>query len=135
MREADFEPIPAEQCWDLLKTVSIGRLALSVGALPAILPVQYYLDGDEIAACLGFLAVPQQAVSDTVVAFAADAFDESAGTGWSVQAQGMARLDHHLDHAACGDPVLGMMVRLTPAMMSGHRVRLCPLLCTTGWAQ
>jgi hypothetical protein len=38
--------------------VSIGRLALSLRALPAILRVQYYLDGDEIAACLGFFPVP-----------------------------------------------------------------------------
>jgi hypothetical protein len=133
MREADFEPIPAEQCWNLLKTVSIGRLALSVSALPAILPVQYYLDGDEIAACVDFFAVPQRAVRNTVVAFAADAFDESARTGWSVQAQGMARLDHHPDHAACDEPVLGTIVRLRPSTMSGHHVRLCPLL-STGWA-
>jgi pyridoxamine 5'-phosphate oxidase-like protein len=128
MRNADFEAIPAEQCWGLLKTVSIGRLALSVRALPAILPVQYYLDGDEIAACLGFFEVPLQAVRHTVVAFAADAFDEPARTGWSVQAQGTVRLDHQLDEAACGDPTFGTIVRLTPATMSGHRVKLCPLL-------
>jgi hypothetical protein len=134
MREADFEPIAAEQCWNLLKTVSIGRLALSVRALPTILPMQYHLDGDEIAACLGFSEVPQQAVKNTVVAYAADAFDESARTGWSVQAQGMARLDHHLDQAACHEPVRGTIVRLRLSTMSGHHVRLCPLL-STGWAQ
>jgi nitroimidazol reductase NimA-like FMN-containing flavoprotein (pyridoxamine 5'-phosphate oxidase superfamily) len=29
------------ECWELLATASVGRLALSVRALPVILPVQY----------------------------------------------------------------------------------------------
>jgi hypothetical protein len=128
MRNAAFEPIPTEQCWELLKTVSIGRLALCVRALPAILPVQYYLDGDGIAACLGFFDVPHQAVANTVVAFAADHFDEAARTGWSVQAQGTVRPEHQAAEAACDDPATGTIVRVTPATMSGYHIRLCPLL-------
>ena len=47
------ELIPENRCWELLTTVSVGRLALSVRALPVILPVQYYLDGRRLAICLG----------------------------------------------------------------------------------
>jgi hypothetical protein len=132
MREAAFEPIPAQQCWELLKTVSIGRLALCVRALPAILPVQYYLDGDELVACLGFFDVPQQAVTNTVVAFGADAFDEAARTGWSVQAQGTVRLEHDVVEDAWDDLATGTIVRLTPATMRGHRIRLWPFFEAAG---
>ena len=50
---APQERIPESRCWELLATISVGRLALSVRALPQILPVQYYLDGRSLAVCLG----------------------------------------------------------------------------------
>jgi nitroimidazol reductase NimA-like FMN-containing flavoprotein (pyridoxamine 5'-phosphate oxidase superfamily) len=40
---APEEPISPEECWGLLATASVGRIALSVRALPVILPVHYYL--------------------------------------------------------------------------------------------
>jgi len=43
--------IPEPECWELLASTSVGRIALSIGALPAILPVQYYLDGQTLAVC------------------------------------------------------------------------------------
>jgi hypothetical protein len=42
---AHDDALSERECWELLATVSVGRLALSVRALPVILPVQYYLDG------------------------------------------------------------------------------------------
>jgi nitroimidazol reductase NimA-like FMN-containing flavoprotein (pyridoxamine 5'-phosphate oxidase superfamily) len=33
--------LDAEECWELLALASVGRIALSVKALPTILPVQY----------------------------------------------------------------------------------------------
>ena len=58
-------------CWELLATVSVGRLALSVRALPVILPVQYYLDGRRLAVCLGHHHLPERALNDVIIAFAA----------------------------------------------------------------
>ena len=69
------ELIPADRCWELLATVSVGRLALSVRALPVILPVQYYLDGRRLAVCLGHHQLPDRALNDVIIAFAADAID------------------------------------------------------------
>ena len=37
---------------------SVGRLALSVRALPVIVPVQYYLDGRRLAVCRGTTSCP-----------------------------------------------------------------------------
>ena len=46
------EVLSEGECWQLLATATVGRLALSVHALPAILPVQYYLEYGGIASCL-----------------------------------------------------------------------------------
>jgi len=62
------EPIPEHRCWELLATVSVGRLALSVRALPVILPVQYYLDGRRLAICLGHHEIPERSLNDVIIA-------------------------------------------------------------------
>lgn len=129
MRRAGTEDIPRHQCWDLLRTVSVGRLALSMSALPAILPVQYYVDGDELAACLGHFTVPPDAVEDAVVAFAADQFRLDEQTGWSVQVQGRASLPKPLGVPVdCGQPTAGQIIHIAPVTISGHRIHLCPFV-------
>ena len=85
--------IPEEECWQLLASTSVGRVALSIGALPAILPVQYRLDGCTLAVCLGHRELPERALN-TVVAFAADAIDPHTRSGWSVQVQGRSAVPH-----------------------------------------
>jgi hypothetical protein len=65
----------------------VGRIALSVAAMPAILPVQFYLDGRKLAVCLEHRELPELSVSSTVVAFAADSIDATTRSGWSVSVQ------------------------------------------------
>ena len=79
--------IPEEECWQLLASASVGRVALSIHALPAILPVQYYLDGRKLALCLGHRELPERSLN-AVVAFAADAIDPISRSGWAIQVQG-----------------------------------------------
>ena len=81
-----------DQCWELLTVAHVGRLALSVRALPMIFPVRYAVDGDSVAISLGRHGLPAASVHDAVVAFAVDEIDPSAGVGWMVQMQGRARL-------------------------------------------
>ena len=85
---AHDDALSERECWELLATVSVGRLALSVRALPVILPVQYFLDGHRLAVCLGHHALPERALDETIVAFAADSIDPVTRSGWSVQVQG-----------------------------------------------
>jgi len=49
---ADEGALTERECWELLAMASVGRLALSVRALPVILPVQYYLSDHRLAVCL-----------------------------------------------------------------------------------
>jgi hypothetical protein len=120
--------IPEPECWELLASTSVGRIALSIGALPAILPVQYYLDGQTLAVCLGHRSLPERALN-AVVAFAADAIDPQTRSGWSIQVQGRSatarqpRID-----TDCGWPAAGQVVQIEPEIVTGYRMYLCPFI-------
>ena len=120
--------IPEPECWELLASASVGRIALSMRALPAILPVQYYLDGQTLAVCLGHRSLPERALN-AVVAFAADAIDPQTRSGWSVQVQGRSAIPRQLRiDAVCGWPAAGQVVQIKPEIISGYRMHLCPLI-------
>jgi len=82
------DALSEQQCWELLATASVGQLALSIRSLPVIMPVQYYLDGRRLAVCLGHQGLPERALDETVIAFAADSIEPVTRSGWSVQVQG-----------------------------------------------
>ena len=119
---------PAE-CLRLLAGERLGRVAITVNALPVILPVRFALDRDEIlfrAAVGGLLA---QATRQAVVAFEADGSEPGVGS-WSVLATGMAR------HLAEGDgralsslppwsSETDVFIALTPQLLSGRRLSAC----------
>ncbi|MGA8016838.1 MAG: pyridoxamine 5'-phosphate oxidase family protein [Candidatus Dormiibacterota bacterium] len=77
-------------CLDLLGTATVGRLGVSVQALPAILPVNFVLTGDRVV----FRTVPgtklDAALARAVVAFEADEYDAAGAWGWSVLVRGVA---------------------------------------------
>ena len=126
-KEAD--DIPADECWDLLRSVSVGRMALSMGAVPAILPVQYYVDGEALAACLGHYSVPRGAINNVVVAFAADELESNGKSGWTVQVHGTVSPFTPLGVPVdCGQPTAGQIVRIAPVVVTGHRIHLCPFV-------
>jgi nitroimidazol reductase NimA-like FMN-containing flavoprotein (pyridoxamine 5'-phosphate oxidase superfamily) len=75
----------------LLAAGSIGRVGVTIGALPAILPVNYVVLDDSIV----FRSAPgtkfSAALTEAVVAFEVDDADARATTGWSVLVVGKAR--------------------------------------------
>jgi hypothetical protein len=123
--------IPEEECWELLATASIGCLALSVSALPTILPVQYYLDGHTLAVCLGHHEISERSLDDAIIAFAADAIDPATRSGWSVEIQGRSVVPQQIGFDTdCGQPTAGQIVRIEAAKIRGHRVHMCPFIGT-----
>lgn len=86
------QPLGRTESLQLLATTGIGRLAYSQAALPAIRPVSFCLRGDEL-----FIPVPDSgpltdALRGSVVAFEADAYDESTRTGWTVAVVGTSQV-------------------------------------------
>ena len=78
------------ECRALLAAASVGRVGLSIDALPVVVPVNFVLDGDRIVFRTGTGAKLQQALEGAVVCFEVDDVDRLYHSGWSVLATGHA---------------------------------------------
>jgi nitroimidazol reductase NimA-like FMN-containing flavoprotein (pyridoxamine 5'-phosphate oxidase superfamily) len=79
-----------QQCFELLRGASLGRIALTDGALPVVLPVSYALLDDDVVFATSTGAKLRAATNRAVVAFEVDQVDERDGSGWSVCITGLA---------------------------------------------
>jgi nitroimidazol reductase NimA-like FMN-containing flavoprotein (pyridoxamine 5'-phosphate oxidase superfamily) len=74
----------------MMATVPVGRVGVTIDAVPAIMPVNFAVAADGVV----FRTIPgtklDAATARKVVAFEADAFDPDGGWGWSVLIQGLA---------------------------------------------
>jgi nitroimidazol reductase NimA-like FMN-containing flavoprotein (pyridoxamine 5'-phosphate oxidase superfamily) len=85
------------ECLELLATVPVGRLVYTHDALPAVVPVNFLVDGQEVLVRAGYGGALAAGIRGSVVAFEADWFDPDHRAGWSVTVTGRAReeLDEH----------------------------------------
>ncbi len=75
----------------LARAGGLGRVGLSLRALPVILPVGFRIDGDAVLVWgPGLAGVPSAQLSGNVVAFQTDGADLDTGQTWSLNVQGMA---------------------------------------------
>ncbi|MEU6065542.1 MULTISPECIES: pyridoxamine 5'-phosphate oxidase family protein [Streptomyces] len=84
-----FRELGREECLRLPANVPLGRVVYTRRALPAVLPVNFCLDGDG-AVVLRTASEPVRAIDGAVVAFEADEVDAVAQSGWSVVVTGPA---------------------------------------------
>lgn len=89
---SELEILDTETCFELLGSVEIGRVGVTLHALPAIFPVVYRLVQRQVMFYAGSGAKLTDALSDAVAAFEADWGDPLRRTGWSVQLVGIARV-------------------------------------------
>ena len=85
-----LEILSDDECRYLLRSASVGRIGVSVNALPVIVPVNYRLTGHMIRFWSGPGLKLNAAPAHTVVAFEVDDFDPENQRGWSVLAIGLA---------------------------------------------
>ena len=126
-----FEALDEEECLTLLSQRTIGRVALTMKAMPVVLPVNYcFIDG-AIAFRTGDGVKLTAATQNAVVAFQVDDIDPVTHTGWSVLALGIARaLTTPADLAWAETLPLrpwapgskDHVVRLVPEFLSGRRI-------------
>lgn len=119
-----FEAMTAEQCRRLLASTHIGRIALTVGALPVVLPVQYALDGDHLLVRTPGHHTVGRGVDGQVVGFEADRLDLDQGTGWCVSVTGALHVVDHPEelgavHRWFSD---GTLLSLDTDVIVGHRI-------------
>ena len=82
-----LEVLSPAECLRLLAASRWGRVAISVGALPAILPVRFVIDEDEILFRAGRNTALALGTRGEVVAFQVDGNHDELGQ-WSVLATG-----------------------------------------------
>src|ERR1700676_3417636 len=86
-----LEVLSEAACRWLITQERVGRVGGSVGALPAVFPVNYVVAGDEILFFTAEGTKLRAATDNQIVAFEVDHVDPITETGWSVLVVGMAR--------------------------------------------
>jgi nitroimidazol reductase NimA-like FMN-containing flavoprotein (pyridoxamine 5'-phosphate oxidase superfamily) len=119
------------ECRDLLRRAEVGRIVFTHNALPAIQPVNYVLDGEDIVFRTSRTSRLATAATGTIVAFEIDAVDPRARTGWSVVAVGPARRVSAPGEVAALEKAelrtwapgqRHQFVRIRPEILSGRRI-------------
>lgn len=85
--------LPEHECWDLLRTRSVGRIGWQGSDGPTIVPVNYVVD--ERAVVIRTAPYTELGREGAVleVAFQVDDLDPVTRSGWSVLVRGRRRLD------------------------------------------
>lgn len=95
MPSRQIQELTEAESWQLLRSVSLGRIVFTWHAMPAIRPVNHLVEDEAIIvrSHLGSAIVARTTADDgAVVCYEADELDPVRHTGWSVIATGMARL-------------------------------------------
>lgn len=127
-----FEHLSRAECMGLLARNSLGRVAFTERALPAIRPVNYSLVGNRILLRAEFDGLGRR-LDGQIVAFEVDEVDTARGAGWSVLVTGSAWLVREPDDLMRLDalPLVtpegaghDARVCIMPGEISGRRIRL-----------
>ena len=126
-----LEVLEETECFRLLSHATVGRIGLSMGALPVILPVNFLVDDRRILIRTGSGTKLDAALHDAVVAFEVDHIDPFEHGGWSVCVTGVAREVHDRDDLAriAALPLahwtpngLGHVMEVSTDLVSGRRI-------------
>lgn len=130
-REAGYlEVLGEKQCWELLSTVEVGRLAVAFAGDVDIYPVNFVVDGHELIFRTSEGTKLVEVVMSGRVAFEVDGYDPERGRAWSVVVKGDAHdLDRFVEIYHAQDLPLfpwnaspkERFVKITPKQVSGRR--------------
>jgi nitroimidazol reductase NimA-like FMN-containing flavoprotein (pyridoxamine 5'-phosphate oxidase superfamily) len=139
-----LEVLSRDECLRLMAQVPIGRVAVVVGSIPVVVPVNFALYGDDIVFRTGTGTKLLAALGRSIVSFEADAVDKVNRSGWSVLVTGKATEITRPDELEAVD-ALGLeswvehrhhWVRIHCEIVTGRRVRglrSSPAVPETDW--
>ncbi len=127
---AGTEVLTEQECWELLATTSVGRLAIAIAGKPDIFPINFVVDGNSLVFKTG--AGTKFAASALLhhVAFEIDGYKPSKRTAWSVVVKGRAHEVEGIEQVFTADelPLFPWaahpkpnFVRITPTEVTGRR--------------
>jgi nitroimidazol reductase NimA-like FMN-containing flavoprotein (pyridoxamine 5'-phosphate oxidase superfamily) len=126
-----LEAIEPAECWRLLATRTVGRVAVNRrGAGPLVVPVVYAVDDEQAVVFRTAVGTKLARVARGALSFQVDDVDEERHTGWSVLLVGLA---HEIDLQSAAvvglrpwfDGRLEHAVRVVPSSITGRRVVPC----------
>lgn len=118
-------------CFRLLASTPVGRIAFTCGGEVLVLPVIFLVDGQDVAFRARIGSKLASVEVGQYVAFEVDSYDAAAGTGWSVVVRGLAEVQSEEECARLD--TLGMKawggsaserawVRIRPASITGRQM-------------
>lgn len=126
-----MQTLSNDECLRLLSSQWLGRVGVSVGALPAILPVAYAVDGKSVVFRTSPGSKLDAVAAGQVICLEADQAARDTQSGWSVLVVGrahevndpdeIARLGQ-LDLERWPSPTADRYVRLPVEWISGRRL-------------
>ena len=126
-----LEVLSTEDCYRLLRGGLVGRVGVTVSAIPEVLPVNYTLLEGDIVFRTGRDTSLYAATRDVPIAFEVDESDPVTLSGWSVLAVGLTEEVTDPEEIARALAILpdswaphehAHVIRLTPARISGRRI-------------
>lgn len=111
-----------DECLHFVELAPYGRIIYTSGALPAVCPVAFVLDGDVLVFDVDTTSALAEAFRDAVLAFQIDHVDLERGDAWSVTMTGRAR-----QLAASSEHPVGaglLRLGLTPEIIAGQHTSL-----------
>jgi len=126
-----LEIMTRAECLRLLASRPIGRVGLTRNALPAIHPVIYALEGEDVVFATGAGSSHLAPADDAVIAFEVDDVDLVTRCGWSVLIVGVGRratledtpAETSLALSPWVSPGAAHVIRLSTEHLSGRRER------------
>ena len=121
------EIVSEKVCFDLLRSMSIGRVAVVVDGAPEIFPVNYRMAGDRICFQTND-GRKLHGLRTGEAAFEVDSIDLTARVGWSVVVHGEAEsiaVAHESNGPEVAHPWTGAKdfeVRIRPRSVTGRQV-------------
>lgn len=134
--EQSIEVLSPDECFLLLKSRELGRIAFSVEDQPEVFPINYAMEGQIVV----FRTAPGTKldfVPKTRLAFEVDDWDPKLGIGWSVVVKGLAedvtrnlgRAAEHIRTAPVHPVAPGERwhwLAIRPSKVSGRRFQVRP---------
>lgn len=120
--------VTEDESWSLLSSITLGRLATSVGDQPDIFPVNFVVQRRTVLIRTAEDTKLAATAANEQVAFEADSHDEM--TGWSVVLQGRAHVLHGAEEVLDAERAQVMPwtattkrrhIRILPTKITGRR--------------
>lgn len=127
MIDEGLELLDEDECWRLVEKGELGRVGISVSALPAIFPVNYTTEDGAVLFRTSPGTKLAAAARGEVVAFEVDDYDSARRTGWSVLVVGRARVVRSPGAVLSApepwaDGERTHLVQIRPGFISGRRI-------------